>query len=113
MRLTVLTIILLMPIFSIAQSVKSLDEQPDRVVITLEDGKLHLIPLSENAIRIQFGQDFSNLKRELILTSPVDTPDFDVSETSSELIISTSGMAVHVNKESGEISYANSSGKVF
>lgn len=113
MRLTATLILMLTPVFCFAQNVERFEKQPDRVIVTLEEGELHLIPLSDNAMRIQFGNDFTNLKRELILTAPADIPKFEVSESPSEIKVSTLVMTAVVQKETGTISYVNSSGEVF
>ncbi|CAD0002395.1 glycoside hydrolase family 31 protein [Flavobacterium salmonis] len=113
MKKITIIFLLLIPMLSIAQAVKSYKKQNDKVVITLDKGELHLIPLTDNTIRVQYGLDMKNQLPELVFVSKVKMPDFKVSDSNSFLEISIAKMTVVVDKISGTISYRNSEGKVF
>jgi alpha-D-xyloside xylohydrolase len=114
MKLKKIFIFLLLPAFCLGQSVKSYTKQTDKVIVTLEGGEMHISPLSDGAMRIQYGKDFSHVNQdELVFTSLVEVPKFKVSETDSELEVATSKMKVVLNKQTGGLVYKDASGKVF
>ncbi len=41
-----------------AQSVLSYEQKKNEVVFTLSDGELHIIPYSENCVRVQYKKQF-------------------------------------------------------
>src|SRR5690606_12994721 len=49
---------------------------------------------------------------ELVFTSKIEVPKFKVSETDSELEVSTSKMKVVIDKKTGALTYKDSAGKV-
>lgn len=104
---------LLIPMFCIGQVVKSYKKQEDKVVITLDKGKLYLSPLSENTVRVQYGLDMKSQMPELVFTSKVKVPHFKVLESKSLIEIKILKMTVVVDKSNGALSYRNQEGKVF
>ena len=77
---------------------KKYEKLDDKVVVTLDKGEIHLSPLTENTVRIQYAIDVKNPLPELVFTSKVDVPDFKVSDLKSSLEISTSKMTVIIDK---------------
>src|SRR5690606_17281913 len=107
-------IFLLFPIFCLGQSVKSYTKQSHKIMVVLDSGALHISPLSDGAVRIQYAKDFNYANQEeLVFTSAVAVPKFNVSETVSAIEITTSKMTVVLNKQTGALSYKDASGKVF
>lgn len=113
MKQILILMVLFIPIFLIGQVVKDYKKQNDKVVITLEKGEMHLRPLTENAIRVQYSLDMRRQMPELVFTSKVEPPHFKVSESNSLIEIAMSKMTVVVNKKTGVLSYRNHEGKVF
>ncbi|HEX8016507.1 MAG TPA: hypothetical protein VF465_14855 [Flavobacterium sp.] len=113
MKQIIILFVLLIPVFGIGQVVKSYKKHTDKVVITLDKGELHLSPLTENAIRVQYGLEMKSQTPELVFTSKVKMPDFKISESGTLIEIATSKMTVVVDKKSGALSYRNYEGKVF
>lgn len=67
MKQITILFVLLIPVFGIGQVVKSYKKHTDKVVITLDKGELHLSPLTENAIRVQYGLEMKSQIPELVL----------------------------------------------
>ena len=103
----------LFPLLSQGQVVKSFKQLPDGVNVTLSDGILGIYPLSENAVRVRFYKETEGNLPELILTSSVLTPGFQVSDSPSGIEIKTKKMIVSLDKQTGKLSYADNTGKVF
>nr|WP_320058149.1 TIM-barrel domain-containing protein [uncultured Bacteroides sp.] len=92
---------------------KSFKQLPDRVNITLSDGTLSISPLTENAVRIKFYKGTEGSLPELIFTSSVATPEFQVADTPAKLEIKVKKIIVSLDKLTGKLSYADNTGKVF
>lgn len=104
---------ILIPIFCSGQAVKKYEQLTDKVIVTLDKGELHLSPLTENTVRIQYAIDFRKQLPELVFTTRIDIPEFNISESESSLEISTSLLTVIVDKQRGTLSYRNDEGIVF
>jgi len=113
MKLKVLLIVSLFPLLCHGQVVKSFKQLPDRVNITLSDGTLSISPLTENAVRIKFYKVTEGNLPELVFTSDMATPEFQVSDSPSKLEIKVKKMIVLLDKQTGKLSYADNTGKVF
>jgi alpha-D-xyloside xylohydrolase len=111
-KITIL-LVLLIPTFCIGQAVKSYKKLNDKLVVVLDKGELHLIPLTDNTVRVQYGLEIKEQLPEIVFTSKVKLPDFKVSESNSALEVSLPKMTVRVDKKSGSLSYINSDGKLF
>lgn len=70
-------------------------------------------PLTENAVRVQYGLEMKSNLPELVFTSIVNIPEFKVSESKAKFEITTSKMTVVVDKKSGALSYRKYEGKLF
>jgi len=113
MKLKFLLIVSLFPLFCQGQAVKGYNQLSDRVIITLSDGTLSISPLTENAVRIKFYKEIEGNLPELIFTSGVVTPRFQVLDSPSRLEIKTKKIIVSLDKQTGRLSYADNAGKVF
>ena len=106
-------LISLFPLLCQAQVVKGFKRLSNKVNITLSDGTLSISPLTENAVRIKFYKESEGNMPELVLTSGVVTPWFQVLDLPSKLEIKTKNIQVLLDKHTGKLSYANNAGKVF
>jgi alpha-D-xyloside xylohydrolase len=88
-------------------------ETPDGINIDLPEGILGIYPASDNAVRIRIFKGEEPEIPEFILTAKTVTPDFETTETSSELIVSLKDIQVIVDKKTGNLSYASPSGEIF
>lgn len=103
----------LFPAFSQGQVVKRFKQVTDGIDVTLSEGTLSIRPLTENAVRIKFYKDAEVQVPELIFTSSVPTPRFHVSDLPSTLEIKGKNIIVMLDKQTGKLSFADNSGKIF
>nr|WP_320039213.1 TIM-barrel domain-containing protein [uncultured Bacteroides sp.] len=113
MKLKLFLMISLFPLLCEAQVVKGIKRLSNKVNITLSDGTLSISPLSENAVRIKFYKESEVNLPELVLTSGVVTPGFQVLDLPTKLEIKTKNIQVSLDKHTGKLSYSNNAGKVF
>jgi len=113
MKLRYLFIICLFPFIGKGQSVKSFKQVKEGVTITLSDGTLSIYPIAENAIRVRFYKGSEVEVPELIFTSEVAVPGFQVSDSPSKLEIKGNNIVAIVDKQTGKLSFADHSGKIF
>ena len=95
------------------QVVKGFKQAADKIDITLSDGTLSIYPLSENSVRVRFSTGPEVEVPELIFTTNVPTPGFKVSDAPSKLEVNVKNMLVTVDKQTGKLSFADPSGKIF
>jgi alpha-D-xyloside xylohydrolase len=112
-KLSLILTVILIPVFMLAQEVKSFKKYNDRVTITLQKGALQLYPLATNAVRIQYADNEVKSVPELIFTSKVRIPHFKLSEQKYSLELSLPSLTVVVDKKSGSLSYRNEKGVTF
>ncbi len=113
MKLTCLLLIWLFPYLAQGQVVKSFSRSTNGVIVNLTDGTLNISPLADNAVRIRCYEGSEPEVPELIFTSKHATPEFEVTHSSSMIEVKESRIAVIVDRQTGKLSFANSSGKVF
>lgn len=85
----------------------------EKLIISLREGELNIIPLSDKAIRIQYQKGLPKEKQEFVLTNKPVAPNFKFYETSRDLILTTSAIKVTYSKRSGAIDYSDRYGKIF
>lgn len=113
MKLKLFLLISIFPLLCQSQVVKGFKRLSDKVNVTLSDGTLSISPLTENAVRIKFYKESEGNFPELVLTSGVATPRFQVLDLPTKLEIKTKNIQVSLDKHTGKLSYANNAGKVF
>ena len=113
MRHIIFLIIILFPVICKGQVVKGFKQSTDRIEVTLSEGKLSIYPIAENVVRIRFYKGAAAQVPELIFTSKVPTPGFNVSDSSSKLEISGNSIITELDKQTGKLSFADKSGKIF
>lgn len=95
------------------QVVKNFNQLPAGVLVDLQDGSLGIYPVTDNAVRIQFSKGSKAEVPEIVLTSVVAIPSFQVLDAPSKLTIQTNNLIVTLEKTSGVLTYSNHTGKVF
>jgi alpha-D-xyloside xylohydrolase len=113
MKLRLFLIISFFSLLCQGQVVKSYKRFSDKVDITLSDGTLRVSPLTDNVVRITFYQKTEGNLPELVFTSSIPTPEFQVSDSPFKLEIKAKKISVLLDKQTGELSYADHLGKVF
>lgn len=113
MKKLLILLIGLTPVFAQAQVYQKYSLQKDRLSIEMTAGVLHIIPLTDKAIRVQWRKDSLYEKRELVLVNKVSVPAFRVTETSEQLKLATRAVIVLFNKQSGALQFCDSTGKPF
>lgn len=113
MKIKYLLLICFFSVICNAQSVKSFKQLSDRLDITLTDGTLSILPLSESAVRIKFNKVDEPQIPELIFISKNSVPTFKVDESSSKIQLKSGKILVKVDKQTGSISYTDNNGKIF
>lgn len=106
-------ILLLLQLVAVAQAVKKHSVLNDRLSIQLAEGTLDIIPLADDAIRIQLIKEPLKEERELILVNKLPVPPFRFSESDNTLQLQTARISVFVNKQNGAIDFADTAGKIF
>jgi alpha-D-xyloside xylohydrolase len=105
--------IILFPVFCQGQALKGFIQLHDRINITFHDGTLSIRPLTENAVRIKFYKEIEPNVPELVFTSSVSTPAFQIADLFSTIEIKITNMMIVVDKQTGTISFKDTSGKIF
>jgi alpha-D-xyloside xylohydrolase len=113
MKLLLLICSFLLPAQGFCQVYQKYLVQTDRVSITLSEGVLDLIPLSENAIRVQWHKGELKETQELVLVNKLPVPKFKVSTTPIQLKVSTQTISVTFTKKSGVLTFTDANGKIF
>ncbi|CAM3642129.1 TIM-barrel domain-containing protein [Mucilaginibacter galii] len=113
MKFLVIFCVILMPASAFCQVYQKHSVQTDRISITLSDGVLDLIPLSEKAIRVQLHKGGLKETQELVLVNKLPVPKFRVTVTPSQLKVSMQAISVTFVKKSATITFADADGKVF
>ena len=113
MKFKNLFIACLFPLLCQGQDVKSFKQLNDRIDVTLSEGMLSIYPLTENAIRIKYLIDTEVPVPELIFTSSVPTPKFQVFDTDSKLELKGKNIVVELNKQTGKLSFSDIRGNIF
>lgn len=85
------------------------------VIINLFTGKLSLIPLNPNAVRVQFKlpdqQDSISLE-ELIYTEKVPVPEYTLAETGEEITLTLNLLSVVFDKQKETLTFKEPNGRV-
>lgn len=113
MKKILILLIALTPVLVQAQAYKRYSLQKDRLSIEMPAGVLHIIPLTDKAVRVQWVKDTLYEKRELVLVNKVPVPAFRFTESSGQLKLATRAVTVLFNKQSGALQFCDSTGKAF
>ncbi|MCU7552274.1 glycoside hydrolase family 31 protein [Chitinophagaceae bacterium LB-8] len=113
MKLKLLLLIGLIPALVFGQVYQKHSLQKDRVSIQLSEGLLNIIPLSDQAVRVQWEKNKMKEEREFVLINKLPVPAFKFVETGSKLKLSTNSVTVLFDKQTGVIEYSDQTGKIF
>jgi alpha-D-xyloside xylohydrolase len=113
MKYLFLIIVSLIPLLLYGQVVKSFNQSADGVHVNLDNGTLTIVPITDNAVRIKFNKNQLEPLPELIFTSPITVPEFQVFDLSSTIQVKGKKIIVSVEKQSGRLIFADHSGKEF
>lgn len=113
MKHSIVIFLLLIPIVALTQRYSKHTLQKDRLVISLDDGILNIIPLSDKAIRVQFERRLPVEKQDFVLLKRSVETKFNFNETSKTISLSTDFMKVTFNKITAELYYSDRFGKLF
>lgn len=106
-------IIVLFPVLAFGQVYKKHNLLKDQLRIELSEGVLHIIPLTEKAIRVQWEKELAKEEKEFVLVNQSAIPAFTFAETAQQLKLSTKAVTVVFNKKTGAIEYTDKAGKTF
>ena len=113
MKLKLFLIIILSSVIYQGQDVRSIKQLKERVDVTLSEGTLSILPLTDNVVRIKFYKGTEIPVPELIFTSSIKTPRFHVSDSQAKLEIKGKNIIVVLDKQTGKLSFKDNSGKIF
>lgn len=113
MRIKLLFLAIFSTVLCQGQVFKGFKQIPTGVEVTLSDGLLVLTPSADNAVRVQFYKDRTVQVPELVFTTTVAKPSFQVSDAASTLVMKTKDIVVTLDKALGNLTFADLSGKVF
>lgn len=113
MRVIYLLLIVVLPAAAFAQEVKKYTKHKDRLSLQLSEGIMHIIPLSDNAIRVQWEKDSLREERELVFVNRQEAPVIKFADTDVALTIATRFVSVIIDKRSGDIHFNDARGNTF
>lgn len=87
-------------------------KQKEKVVLELKQGLLSLIPLNQNAVRIQFSQPGSAPMEELIYTEKLPVPEYEVTEDKQSLVLSLDGISVEFDKGTEVLTFKDANKRI-
>ena len=113
-RLCVMFAVLVCGFYNIikAEEVLSWKRMDKHVEINMSEGKLVLIPMSNNAIRVQYIRGNADLLPEYIFLEQKNEILFQVSEQSDILEVSTSKLHACIDRQKGNIVFKDAFGNV-
>jgi alpha-D-xyloside xylohydrolase len=101
------------PHFSAGQVVSNFKQSAQGINITLPEGTLGIYPLSDNTIRVKYFQNEEPIQPELVFTTSLTIPGFVTKSSASIIEVKTKNITVFVDKQTGQLSFADRSGKIF
>ncbi|OIQ95015.1 alpha-xylosidase BoGH31A precursor [mine drainage metagenome] len=93
--------------------VKSVVQQTNEVVLTLDSGRLELRPLNNGAMRVRFSDGKTAETQSFVLLRNIPTPRFTVRENKATVIVATAKMQTVVDRATGALSFRDADGKTF
>lgn len=116
MNTTIKTSFILTLIFSITLLLscnsKEIYDTGKGIEINLSKGKLSLLPLSENSIRVQVSFPETANFEELIYTEKVSTPTYKIKKNSEEIILELERITAVFNKKNETLLFKNENGEI-
>lgn len=87
-------------------------KQKEKVVLELKQGLLSLIPLNQNAVRVQFSQPGSAPMEELIYTEKLPVPEYEVTEDKQSLVLFLDGISVEFDKGTEVLTFKDANKRI-
>ncbi len=100
-------------LFGFKNTDKSYVLEHDRLLIPVKEGMLHIIPLTDNSVRIQLHAEKAKELEELILVEKLAVPEFKVTENSKEIQLKTKSLTVLFDKETQSLKFKDQKGELF
>jgi alpha-D-xyloside xylohydrolase len=113
MKLRYILFICLFPILCPGQIVRNYEQSANRVTIYLAEGTLNISLLADNTVRVKFYKGTEATVPELIFTSMNKSQKLNVTDLTSELELRGKKIIIFVDKQTGKLSFADNSGKIF
>jgi alpha-D-xyloside xylohydrolase len=113
MKLKYILFICLFPLLCPGQIVKNYEQSANGVTIYLAEGTLNISPLADNTVRVKFYKGTEATVPELIFTSMNKSQKLNVTDLTSELELRGKKIIIFVDKQTGKLSFADNSGKIF
>ena len=104
---------ILLPSLCLAQAVRGHEHLADGLNVSLAEGTLSICPLTDNSVRIRFWSGTEIRVPELVFSSGVPAPGFRVSDSPPTLEVRARKVVVILDKQTGSLSFADTSGNVF
>jgi alpha-D-xyloside xylohydrolase len=95
------------------QEVKNLRQEKERVIVETKDGTLAIHPVADNAVRIKFFETEDITIPEFVLIHEFQAPEFEISESGSDIRVLLKEMIVRVDRKTGNLTFADQTGNVF
>jgi alpha-D-xyloside xylohydrolase len=106
-------LIMLFPGLISGQVFKSVNKEKDGISILVEGGRLKILPIADNAIRIRYLKELPDTLTEFVFTSVKGLPDFMISESGEIVELQTKDIQLRFNKLNNQLSFANHQGVEF
>ena len=101
------------PLVAFAQVYEKHSLHKNKLSIQLSEGVLNIIPLSDNAIRVQWEKELPPEERQFVLINIPAVPVFKFSEAGTKLKLSTKTITVLFDRSTGTLEYSDNKGKIF
>jgi len=103
----------LFPLLSQGQVVKNYKQLTNGVSVNLTEGTINISSIADNAVRVKFYKEVEDTVPELIFTTTEKAAKFKVTNLPSKLELKRGKIIVVVDKQTGNLSFANNEGKIF
>jgi alpha-D-xyloside xylohydrolase len=105
--------IFVLPTLCAGQTIKSYKQSDEEINVRLADGNISIFPMADNAVRIRFFKDAQPKDTEFIFISASQKPAFKVTDSPAALEVKGEKITVSVDKQTGTLSFADNTGKIF
>jgi alpha-D-xyloside xylohydrolase len=108
-----LIFIFIFPGLSSGQEYKTVLKDKDGITILLDEGKLKILPLTENANRIRYLKELPDSLQEFVFTSEKKFNDYSIAESDETIELKTRDILVRFDKGNNHLSFSNDQGFEF
>lgn len=93
------------------QSVLSYKQEKGKVIFTMKDAELHILPLNDNAVRVKYKRQAVHHFPEWVYVDSDVLPKYTVKEKAAKITVTLPRLIVEVDKQSGLVNYYSPDGK--